>query len=105
MSSSGKERAVPHGKTLREWRVTRGMTQFQLAAAAGVGLSSVTNIEAARQEPRISLAERLAQALGVAVGDIAWPHPEQLQVRRTQRRTQRRTRGKPSEPSSPTTRP
>jgi DNA-binding XRE family transcriptional regulator len=101
MSTSGKERATRHIKTLREWRAMRDMTQFQLAATAGVGLSSVTNIEAGRQEPRISLAERLAQALGVAVSDIAWPHPEQVQVRRIQRRT----RGKPSEPSSPTTRP
>ena len=87
MSSSDRERTTPYRLTLREWRATRGLTQFQLAAAAGVGLSSVTNIEAGRQEPRISLAARLAQALGVTVGDIAWPQPEQLQARRMRGRS------------------
>ena len=102
MSESAKERTVPCAKSLREWRVARGLTQFQLAAVAGVGLSSVTNIEAGRQEPRISLANRLAQALGVSVGDIAWPQPEQLRARRS---PIRHTRGMPGKPSSPTTQP
>jgi DNA-binding XRE family transcriptional regulator len=93
---------MPPTKSLRQWRVMRGMTQFQLAATAGVGLSSVTNIEAGRQEPRISLANRLAQALGVPVGNIAWPQPEHLHARRSARR---HTRGTPSEPSSPTPQP
>jgi hypothetical protein len=41
MSSSDRERTTPYRLTLREWRAARGLTQFQLAAAAGVGLSSV----------------------------------------------------------------
>jgi transcriptional regulator with XRE-family HTH domain len=69
-------------KTIRQLRGARGLTQFELAAKAGVSLSSVVNIEAGRQEPRVSLAEKIAGALGVSVGDIAWPTAEELTRKR-----------------------
>jgi len=69
-------------KTVRELREAHGLTQFDLAVKSGVSLSSVVNIEAGRQEPRVSLAEKIAGALGISVADIAWPSAEELTRKR-----------------------
>lgn len=69
-------------KSLREWREARGMRQIDLAVAAGVALSTVANIEAGRQEPRVGLAQRIAITLGVSVDQIEWPSEAELQQRR-----------------------
>ena len=47
------------------------MTQAQLAAAAGVPLSSLQNWEIDRREPGFRAACSLAQALGVAAETLA----------------------------------
>ena len=72
----------PARKTVRQLREDRGLTQFDLAAQSGVSLSTVVNIEAGRQEPRVSLAEKIATALGVSVADIAWPSADELSRKR-----------------------
>jgi DNA-binding XRE family transcriptional regulator len=64
-------------KTLREWRVTRGKTQQQLANEAGVSLSTVTDAEAGRKTPHLRNAEKLAKALGVELGDIKWTNADE----------------------------
>jgi DNA-binding XRE family transcriptional regulator len=69
-------------KTIRQLREVHEMTQFDLAAKAGVSLSSVVNIEAGRQEPRVSLAEKIAAAFGVSVADIRWPSTDELSRKR-----------------------
>lgn len=69
-------------KTMRQLREERGLTQFDLAVKAEASLSSVVNIEAGRQEPRVSLAEKLASALGVSVADIIWPSVDDLAKKR-----------------------
>lgn len=69
-------------KTVRQLREEQGLTQFELAAKAGVSLSSVVNIEASRQEPRVSLADKIARALGLSVADIAWPTADELTRKR-----------------------
>lgn len=68
-------------KTLKAWRQERGLTQFRLAVAADVSPSTVVNIEAARQEPGVIIAGKIARALGVTVDDIAWPDPDHIRRR------------------------
>lgn len=54
------------------WRVVRGMSVEGLAAEAHVPLATIVLIETGRvTDPRFSLAVRLADALGVNVGDLA----------------------------------
>lgn len=73
---------VPARKTLKEWRKARdNMTQFQLAAKADVSLSTITNIEQNRQEPSVTIAQRIAGALGLTVEQVAWPTADNLRPR------------------------
>ncbi len=54
-------------KALRE---RRGMTQEQLAAKAGVSRTYLARLETARQDPTLSMLEKLAKALGVKVARL-----------------------------------
>ena len=57
---------------LREWRKLRGLTQRELANKAGVSAMTVIRLErnAASPSPTLSMLERLAQVLGIAVTDL-----------------------------------
>lgn len=55
---------------LRRLRRLKGWTQRQLADAAGVGLATVNRLERGLREPRPGTMVRLAQALGVKIGDV-----------------------------------
>lgn len=46
-------------------RVTKGLTQGQLAEQIGVSRSHITRIEKGDIKPSVSVAKRLGQALGV----------------------------------------
>jgi transcriptional regulator with XRE-family HTH domain len=60
------------GKRLRALRDRAGLTQQQLATAARVSVSVVTQIEQGRTpDPRLSTLRVLAAALGVTVSDLA----------------------------------
>lgn len=52
---------------VRELREARGLSQVELAAAAGLTRQSVGAIEAARATPAVDVALRLARALGCSV--------------------------------------
>jgi transcriptional regulator with XRE-family HTH domain len=75
---------------LREFRVSRGMTQAQLAEAASLTTTYITRLENAGAAPGIDTADRLAAALGCGVTDLLTavaPVPDaqavaQAQVRR-----------------------
>lgn len=74
---SGKKRPVKHAPIvnrfaarLREVRVSRGMTQFELARHADVTSSYITRLETARTAPGIDLIDRLAGALGCSAADL-----------------------------------
>jgi DNA-binding XRE family transcriptional regulator len=67
----------PIKKTLREWRIERGMTQQKLANAADVSLSTVVDSETFRKTPNMKSAEKLAKALDVELGDIRWTSPNE----------------------------
>ncbi|HWG47716.1 MAG TPA: helix-turn-helix domain-containing protein [Gemmataceae bacterium] len=59
------------GQKLQRLRLTAGLTQVQLAEAAGVPLSTLRGWEVDRREPGLRAAARLAKALGVTAEDLA----------------------------------
>jgi len=62
------------GSRLRSLRKKRGLSQPKLAEAAGVSVDTIYRIEKGRdQDPRLPTYARLAEALGVPVGDL-FPH-------------------------------
>jgi DNA-binding XRE family transcriptional regulator len=68
---------VPHGPMLRHLRVSRGLTQLQLARQIGRDISTVTKAESNTIAISEVLANQFANALGVTVEDIAGePEPE-----------------------------
>jgi transcriptional regulator with XRE-family HTH domain len=64
------------GERLKQRRLEAGLTQAQLADAAGVLRTSVTNIEAGRQKPPLHLLYRMCVALDVEVSSILPPNEE-----------------------------
>jgi tetratricopeptide (TPR) repeat protein/transcriptional regulator with XRE-family HTH domain len=54
------------GRTVREHRLRRGLSQEELAGKAGIGVKTIGNIEAGRNIPRVSTVRLLADALGLA---------------------------------------
>lgn len=64
-------------KTIKQLRNERKLTQLDLAYKLGVSLSTVTGIETGRQEPRVGLAQKIAEVLGVSVDEIAWSKKEE----------------------------
>jgi transcriptional regulator with XRE-family HTH domain len=72
-----KNTRIPHADIvqrftarLREMRVSRGLTQAELALKARVTSGYVGRLEAARVAPGIDLVDRLASALGSTVHDL-----------------------------------
>jgi len=58
------------GERLKQRRLEAKVTQAQLAQAAGVLRTSVTNIEAGRQKPPLHLLYRMCVVLDVEVSSI-----------------------------------
>ena len=65
--ASKKVRQPTFGAHLKALRISRGLTQEQLAASAGTTKTTVYRIEAGHYGTRWELAVRLAGALGVGV--------------------------------------
>jgi len=57
-------------RPLRIWREYRGLTQQQLANAAGVGKSYISQIEAGKKQPTVAVLQELARALAVDMEDL-----------------------------------
>ncbi|UUY01733.1 helix-turn-helix transcriptional regulator [Svornostia abyssi] len=57
-------------KNLRVAREAAGMTQEELALAAGLNMANVSRYEGAKREPGVRVVVRLAQALGVTPGSL-----------------------------------
>jgi transcriptional regulator with XRE-family HTH domain len=62
--------AVRIGRSVREQRIKRFMTQEQLARMAGISLRQVVRIERNEVEPRFSTILKLADALGVEPSEL-----------------------------------
>lgn len=66
------------GQKLREWRRRRGLTQTELAAAVGVNVSYISNLErdfsantkSGRPRASVDLCDRLARTLGVDKDEV-----------------------------------
>lgn len=58
------------GDAIVAYRKAKGLTQEQLADKAEIGRSQIANIETNRADPSLSLLRRLADALGVKMGDL-----------------------------------
>lgn len=55
------------GQTIRDIRIQRGMTQQDLADAAGITKANVCNIEAGKYSVGFDVLNRIANALGVKI--------------------------------------
>jgi transcriptional regulator with XRE-family HTH domain len=66
--------AQQFGRTMREYRRRRGLTQQQLADGANVDRATVSLIENGREEPRADTVRRLASVLDVNPADF-WREP------------------------------
>jgi DNA-binding XRE family transcriptional regulator len=61
------------GERVREMRTAAGMTQAQLASAAGIGRVTLVRLERGEQSPRYETLAAIARALGRAVGEVVGP--------------------------------
>ena len=58
------------GATLQKMRLARALTLEDLSRAAGVSKSMLSQIEREKANPTIAVAWRLANALGVSIGEL-----------------------------------
>jgi XRE family transcriptional regulator, fatty acid utilization regulator len=58
------------GQRLRHFRLARGLTLDQLGRQVGIAPSQLSMVENGRREPRLSVLEQLAAALGVRLADL-----------------------------------
>src|SRR3954453_15334984 len=62
----------PHfGEIIKRLRQKAGLSQAGLAAAAGIHTRQITRYESGEQQPALGVAQRLAQALGVTLDELA----------------------------------
>ena len=64
-------------RNVRALRTARRMTQEDLAGAAGIDRSYVSEIENARFSASIDLLEKMAAAFGVAIHELLMPGTSQ----------------------------
>lgn len=65
-----KPKEVNMNNTIKQARNKRGLTQKNLADIVGISEKWLSKIESGKQNPTVSLAIRIADALGVKVDDI-----------------------------------
>ena len=58
------------GATLQKMRLERNLTLEDLSRAAGVSKSMLSQIEREKANPTIAVAWRLANALGIGIGEL-----------------------------------
>jgi len=68
---------APLSRRLRELRNAVGMSRMQLAVASGVSMSVIVQVEQGqRDDIKLSTADALARALGVALDELLRPAPK-----------------------------
>jgi transcriptional regulator with XRE-family HTH domain len=55
---------------IKSLRARRGLTQKQLAERAGISHGYVARLETARQDPSLTVLEKLAKALRVKIAEL-----------------------------------
>ncbi len=58
------------GKTVRQIRQAKGLSQAELAKRAGLSREYINKIEAGKYDPPLSTITALAEALGVTAGKL-----------------------------------
>lgn len=66
------ERSPPLRNRVKSLRTQQGLSQQELARAAGVTRQTISNIEVGLYVPSVAVAMRLARALGCRVEDLFW---------------------------------
>ena len=70
------------GATLQKLRLGRGLTLEDLSRVAGVSKSMLSQIEREKANPTIAITWRLANALGVGIGELLSGHaPDAATIR------------------------
>ena len=64
------EESSTQGRQVRRYRERAGLSQRQLGAAAGIGHSYISRLEADLNSPSVTTLCRLARALGVDPRDL-----------------------------------
>jgi transcriptional regulator with XRE-family HTH domain len=67
------------GATLQKMRLARGLTLEDLSRVAGVSKSMLSQIEREQANPTIAVAWRLANALGVSIGELLASETRQVE--------------------------
>ena len=67
-------------EVIRQRRAERGMSQRDLATAAGVDVRQIRRYEAGEQQPVLSVAVAIADALGISVAELAGKPSHQIQL-------------------------
>ena len=60
-----------YGEAIKQLRQERGLSQEDVAHAAGVATSTVSRIERGHIEPRAAVLEKIANGLGVSLVELA----------------------------------
>lgn len=68
---AGKKGGLSLGQRIRRAREARRQTQVELALAAGISQGYLSQLEQDEREPTLSIAVRLAAALGISLDDLA----------------------------------
>jgi transcriptional regulator with XRE-family HTH domain len=67
-------------EVIRQRRTERGTSQKDLAAAAGVDVRQIRRYEAGEQQPLLSVAVAIADALGISVTELAGKPSHQISL-------------------------
>ena len=67
-------------EVIRQRRTERGMSQKDLATAAGVDVRQIRRYEAGEQQPLLSVAVAIADALGISVTELAGKPSHQISL-------------------------
>ncbi len=70
-AAAGRSGVLTLGQKIRAARESRHQTQTQLAAAAGISQGYLSQLEQDEREPTLSIAARLADALGLSLDELA----------------------------------
>src|SRR3954447_25755642 len=71
------------GENIKRLRQEAGLSQAGLAAAAGIHTRQITRYESGQQQPALGVAQRLAQALGVTLDELAGTPSDRIKLEGT----------------------